>query len=208
MKPLSGRTIGVLGLAYKPGTSALRRSPSVELIRALLKDGARVQAFDPHVSSLPDELKPVRLCADARSAASGADALVVGNELPEFRALSADELAGAMKGRVVIDAGRFLRRHARVGQALLAHFRGADFMKLAGRTAIITGASLGLGAAIAETFAAEGAALMLCARNAGRTGGATRRNSLPPIQRAHAWRHIAPMWRSKGDVDAFVRGRR
>ena len=108
LKPLSGRTIGVLGLAYKPGTSALRRSPSVELIRALLKDGARVQAFDPHVSSLPDELGPVRLCTDASSAASGADALVVGNELPEFRELSADEFAGAMKGRVVIDPGRFL----------------------------------------------------------------------------------------------------
>ena len=98
----------MLGLAYKPGTSALRRSPSVELIRALLKDGARVQAFDPHVSSLPDELKPVRLCADARSAASGADALVVGNESPEFRELSADDFASAMKGQVVLDPGRFL----------------------------------------------------------------------------------------------------
>ena len=50
LKPLSGRTIGVLGLAYKPGTSALRRSPSVELIRALLNDGVHVQAFDPHVA--------------------------------------------------------------------------------------------------------------------------------------------------------------
>jgi UDPglucose 6-dehydrogenase len=108
LNPLSGRTIGVLGLAYKPGTSALRRSPSVDLIRTLLKNGVSVRAFDPHVSSLPDELKPVRLCADAHSAASGADALVVGNESPEFRALSADELAGGMKGRVVIDAGRFL----------------------------------------------------------------------------------------------------
>lgn len=108
LNSLSGRTIGVLGLAYKPGTSALRRSPSVELIRKLLKDGARVQAFDPHVSSLPNELKPARLCADARSAASSADALVVSNESPEFRALSADELASVMKGNVVIDAGRFL----------------------------------------------------------------------------------------------------
>lgn len=108
LQPLAGRTIGVLGLAYKPGTSALRRSPSVELIQALLKDGARVQAFDPHVSSLPDELKPVRLCADARSAATGADALVVGNESPEFRNLSADDVVGAMKGRVILDAGRFL----------------------------------------------------------------------------------------------------
>lgn len=108
LAPLSGRTIGVLGLAYKPGTSALRRSPSVELIQALLKDGARVQAFDPHVTSLPDDLKSVRLCSDARSAASGADALVVGNESPEFRNLSADDVANAMSGRVVLDAGRFL----------------------------------------------------------------------------------------------------
>jgi UDPglucose 6-dehydrogenase len=108
LRPLSERTIGVLGLAYKPGTSALRRSSSIELIKALLNDGAHVQAFDPHVSSLPDELKPVRLCSDARSVANGADALVVGNESPEFRTLSADDVAGAMKGRVVLDAGRFL----------------------------------------------------------------------------------------------------
>lgn len=108
LEPLSERKIGVLGLAYKPGTSALRRSPSIELIKALLNDGACVQAFDPHVSSLPDELKPVRLCPDAQSVANGADALVVGNESPEFRALSADDVAGAMKGSVVLDAGRFL----------------------------------------------------------------------------------------------------
>lgn len=108
LQPLSGRTIGVLGLAYKPGTSALRRSPSVELIQALLKEGVRVQAFDPHVSSLPDELKSVRLCTDARSVATGADALVVGNESPEFRSLSTDDIASVMTGRIVLDAGRFL----------------------------------------------------------------------------------------------------
>ena len=108
LRPLAGRTIGVLGLAYKPGTSALRRSPSVELIHALLKDGARVQAFDPHVSTLPAELKSVRLCSDARSVANGADALVVGNESPEFRMLSADDIAGVMTGRLVLDPGRFL----------------------------------------------------------------------------------------------------
>jgi UDPglucose 6-dehydrogenase len=117
LQPLGGRTVAVLGLAYKPGTSALRRSPSVELIHELLKDGVRVQAFDPHVSSLPEELKPVRLCTDARAAAAGADALVIGNESPEFRALSADDIAGAMKGRTVIDAGRFL------GSALAADKR-------------------------------------------------------------------------------------
>ena len=108
LKPLAGRTIGILGLAYKPGTSALRRSPSIELMRALLKERANILAYDPHVSSLPDELSPVRLCADARAVAVGADALVIGNESPEFGALSADDIAGAMKGRLVIDAGRYL----------------------------------------------------------------------------------------------------
>jgi UDPglucose 6-dehydrogenase len=109
LQPLSGRTIGVLGLAYKPGTSALRRSPAIDLIQALVRDGAHVQAFDPHVSRLPDELaSTVRLCDDARSAVSGVDALVVANECPEFRSLSADDVAGAMKGRIVLDAGRFL----------------------------------------------------------------------------------------------------
>jgi len=108
LQPLSERTVGVLGLTYKAGTSALRRSPSVELIQALLKDGARVQAFDPHVSSLPAELKSVRLCPDARSVATGADALVVGNESPEFRSLSTDDIANVMAGRIVLDAGRFL----------------------------------------------------------------------------------------------------
>ncbi|MEJ0075808.1 MAG: nucleotide sugar dehydrogenase [Alphaproteobacteria bacterium] len=108
LNPLSGRTIGILGLAYKPGTSALRRSQSIELIRTLLKDGASVQAFDPHVSRLPGEFKSVRLCADARSVANGADAIVVGNESPEFREFSADDIASAMRGHVVIDAGRYL----------------------------------------------------------------------------------------------------
>ncbi len=109
LRPLSGRMIGVLGLAYKPGTSALRRSPSIELIKVLASEGAQVQAFDPHVPNLPDELRElVRLCPDARAVASGADALVVANECFEFRDLSADDVAKLMTGRIVLDPGRFL----------------------------------------------------------------------------------------------------
>ena len=108
LSPLKGKTVGVLGLAYKPGTSALRRSPSIELIRALLNEGARVQGFDPNVSSLPDDLKAARLGVDALAAARGADALVVATECAEFRALAANDVAEAMSGRLVLDAGRFL----------------------------------------------------------------------------------------------------
>jgi UDPglucose 6-dehydrogenase len=109
LQPLAGRTIGVLGLAYKPGTSALRRSPSIELIRALVRDGARVQAFDPHVTALPADLRTaIALGADARSAAVGADALVVATACPEFRKLTVDDIASVMTGRVILDPARFL----------------------------------------------------------------------------------------------------
>jgi UDPglucose 6-dehydrogenase len=53
LAPLAGRTIGVLGLAYKPGTDALRRSGAVALCQALLADGATVRAFDPVVRGCP-----------------------------------------------------------------------------------------------------------------------------------------------------------
>jgi UDPglucose 6-dehydrogenase len=108
-RPLSGRTVGVFGLAYKAGTSALRRSPSLELIHALVRDGAHVRAYDPHVKELPDDLRAaVTLCPDARSAADGADAIVVANAYPEFRGLDMDDLARVMTGRIVLDPGRYL----------------------------------------------------------------------------------------------------
>jgi UDPglucose 6-dehydrogenase len=107
--PLAGRTVGVLGLAYKPGTNTLRGSTSVELIRDLVKRGVRVRAFDPMVSTLPDDLRgSVVLTSDASSAAQGAHALVVATEWPQFRELSAAKVADKMAGRLVLDPAGFL----------------------------------------------------------------------------------------------------
>src|ERR1700674_581562 len=107
--PLAGQTVGILGLAYKPGTNTLRGSKSLELIRDLVKRGVRVRAFDPMVSALPDDLRgSVVLTADAGSAAQGAHALVVATEWPEFRELSVDEVADKMAGRLVLDPAGFL----------------------------------------------------------------------------------------------------
>ena len=109
LHPLTGRNIAVIGLAYKPGTSTLRRSTAIELIRKLINDGARVAAFDPKVTALPDDLVGhVTLAASAKEAVRKADAVVVATEWPEFRDLSADELAELMTGNIVLDAGRFL----------------------------------------------------------------------------------------------------
>jgi UDPglucose 6-dehydrogenase len=109
LEPLAGRSIGVLGLAYKPGTNSIRRSTSLELIRALAKEGASIRAYDPQVRELPEDLAGViTLASDARSAARGADALVVATEWPEFATLRADDIADEMRGRLVLDPGHFL----------------------------------------------------------------------------------------------------
>jgi len=106
---LAGRKIAVLGLAYKPGTDAIRRSTAIELLRSLVGEAAKVCAFDPAVRSLPAEFDgAVTLTSDARSALAGASAAIVATEWPEFQRLSADDFALTMERRLIIDPGRFL----------------------------------------------------------------------------------------------------
>jgi UDPglucose 6-dehydrogenase len=105
---LSGKTVAVWGLSYKPGTDSIRRSGAIELCRWLTERRALVQAFDPAVKELPDDLKKkVRLCASAAEALSQADALITATEWPEFKKIPAEAVAG-MRTKVVVDAGGFL----------------------------------------------------------------------------------------------------
>jgi UDPglucose 6-dehydrogenase len=100
-----GRTIGVLGLTFKPETDDMRDSPSLPIVSRLVEDGAVVQAFDPEGMAQAKPLLPegVRYCRDAMDAVTGADALVVLTEWNEFRALSPERLKAAMRGNVVVD---------------------------------------------------------------------------------------------------------
>jgi UDPglucose 6-dehydrogenase len=112
---LRGRTVALWGLTYKPGTDTLRRSDAVELARWLAAEGARVQAHDPAVSRIPDDV-PVALCASPADALRGADALVVATEWPDYRA------ATIPPGMIVIDANNFVGgreglRHYSVGRS-------------------------------------------------------------------------------------------
>ena len=106
--PVANRHITVWGLTYKPGTDTLRRSLSVELCRMLVRDGARVTVFDPAVHSLPSDLAGVEVSADAISAATSTDAVVVGTPWPVFRQVTADALLAVSPRPAVIDPGRFL----------------------------------------------------------------------------------------------------
>ena len=106
---LRGRIVAVLGLVYTPNTDTLRRSAAVELCRELLAAGARVQAFDPAIQSLPSELGAVLLAPDLARAVAHADAAVVCTEWPQFRQAPWTELIAQMhQPALVVDPNRFL----------------------------------------------------------------------------------------------------
>lgn len=106
---LKGKTIAVWGLTYKPGTDTVRRSTAVELCRWALDQGSTVAVHDPAVKEIPASIVAVRRCATPLAAATGADALVVATEWPDYRGVDAESLAAAMPSGLVIDANRFLQ---------------------------------------------------------------------------------------------------
>lgn len=126
---LRDRKIAVLGLTYKPGTSTLRRSDSVELCEWLHEQGAQVQAHDPAIQSLPDDLaQKIELCKTPTAALEDAVALVLATGWPDYRTLTADTILSAMREPVVVDPNRFLEstlgndpriRYAAVGRSVL-----------------------------------------------------------------------------------------
>jgi len=124
---LSGATIGIWGLTYKPGTDTLRRSSAVELCRWLAARGATVHAHDPAITDLPADLADdIQLCETPLVAAAGASALVICTAWPEYRDVSPDRLLSVLGHPVVVDAAGFVAdsmgtqpglRYARVGSS-------------------------------------------------------------------------------------------
>jgi UDPglucose 6-dehydrogenase len=106
----SGKTIAVLGLAFKAETDDIRESPAIAIIEELLRRGAAVRAHDPKATSNFRKLFPegVRYCSDEFEAAAGADALVLCTEWNEYRNIDLGRLKERMKGRVVVDARNVL----------------------------------------------------------------------------------------------------
>ena len=100
-----GKTIGVLGLTFKPETDDMRDSPALAIVSRLVEDGAILRCYDPEGMGQARPMLPdsVQYCHDAMQAVAGADVLVLITEWNEFRALSPADLAAAMAGRVVVD---------------------------------------------------------------------------------------------------------
>lgn len=102
---VKGKTIAILGLAFKPETDDMRDSPSLDIIPHLLAAGANISAFDPKAMDEAKHLLPesVHFTNSAEDCINGVDAVVLVTEWNEFRALTPERYLAAMKGRVMVD---------------------------------------------------------------------------------------------------------
>ena len=102
---LPKKTVGVLGLAFKPGTDDLREAPSIEIIEMLIAEGVNVKAFDPVAMVKAKELlgKGVTFCRDAYEVAKNSDCLLVVTEWNEFKELDFKKIKKLMRQPIIVD---------------------------------------------------------------------------------------------------------
>jgi UDPglucose 6-dehydrogenase len=101
---LSGKTIGLLGLSFKPNTDDTRDAPALDIARMLLAAGAKVQAFDPQAMEVSKkEIPELELRKNPYDVAEGADALILATEWNEFKSLDFEQIKDNMCGNVIID---------------------------------------------------------------------------------------------------------
>ncbi len=107
---VEGRTIAILGVAFKPNTDDMREAPSLDIIPALQTAGATIRAFDPEaMDEAKSLLDGVIWCEDAYDAMKDADALAILTEWNEFRALDLNRAKEIMKHGVMIDLRNIYR---------------------------------------------------------------------------------------------------
>ena len=107
---LNGKTVGVLGLTFKPNTDDMRDAPSLDIIPALQALGAKIQAYDPEGAHEAAHMLPgVEFKSDSYQAAAGADALVIITEWDQFRALDLDRVKEVMKTPALVDLRNIYR---------------------------------------------------------------------------------------------------
>ena len=108
---LQGKTIGILGLSFKPNTDDMRDAPSVDIIRSIQKAGGRVKTYDPvAMDQAKALLGEVNYCRDAYETASDVDVLVFMTEWNQFRNLDLKRLKKSMKQPVVVDLRNIYNR--------------------------------------------------------------------------------------------------
>lgn len=101
---VSGKTIGILGLAFKPNTDDMREAASITICEGLTAKGAKIRAFDPvSMEEAKKEITNIKYCKDAYEVAKEADAIVILTEWNEFRHLDLVKIKDLLKGSLFID---------------------------------------------------------------------------------------------------------
>ena len=113
LKILKGRTIGILGLAFKPDTDDLREAPALQIAQMLIDRGARVRAHDPVAMERFRQDNPnskVVCCNSAQEVAQDSDALILATEWVEYKELDWDAMKAVMTNPVILDGRNVLDR--------------------------------------------------------------------------------------------------
>ncbi len=101
---VNGKTIAILGLAFKPNTDDMRDAPSLDIIPALQQAGASIRAFDPEsMEEASHLLSDVMFCDGPYHALEGADAMVIITEWDQFRALDMNRIKSLLNSNIVVD---------------------------------------------------------------------------------------------------------
>ncbi|RME73628.1 MAG: UDP-glucose/GDP-mannose dehydrogenase family protein [Chloroflexi bacterium] len=101
---LKGKTVGLLGLAFKPNTDDMREAPSAEIARMMMREGATVKGYDPEAMEVAAKILPdLQLSKDPYDLATGCDALILVTEWNEFKHLDMRRIKSLMKQPVFID---------------------------------------------------------------------------------------------------------
>ena len=101
---VAGKTIGILGLTFKPNTDDMRDSPAIDIVKGLQAAGATVRAYDPEgMKEAAKVMSGVEFCEDAYSAMDGAEAFVIVTEWNAFRALDLKRAATQLKNKIMVD---------------------------------------------------------------------------------------------------------
>ena len=108
MNGVSGKIIGILGLSFKPDTDDMREAPSIDIIRGLVKSGAKIHAYCPEGIKearwrLADIEKNIIYCADEYSIANDADGIVLITEWNQFRGMNLKNVRERMKDNFYFD---------------------------------------------------------------------------------------------------------
>ena len=122
---IHGKTVGVLGVTFKPETDDMRESPSLDILPALRDAGATVQAFDPHgMKSAARLIDDIDWKEDCYAALDGADIAIILTEWKEFRSLDFSLLRQRMSGNILVDLRNIYRAEDVVAAGFQYHSVG------------------------------------------------------------------------------------